>query len=491
MQFLRRSLIGIFLLSLSVALLATAGQSIRTAVQDRADSAGRPGTARERVFSVNVIAVKPQTITPELRTFGEVRSRRTLELRAPAGGRLVHLAEGFEDGAEVRAGELLAQIDPSDARSARDLVETDLSRAEAELRDAIRALDLAADDLAAARAQAVLRATALTRQLDLADRGVGSAAAVETAELALSSAEQAVVSRRQAQAQAEARRDQADTALARQRITVAEAERRLAETGIMADFDGALAEVAVVAGGLVSANERLAVLIDPDDMEVSFRLSTVQFARLLSEDGRPGAAPVMISLDMMGAEIVTTGQVTRVGAAVGEGQTGRLLYATLDSPRGFRPGDFVTVTVQEPPLSGVALLPSSAVDAAGGVLVVGEGDRLETVATQILRRQGNEVIVAAAPLEGLEVVAERAPTLGAGIRVRPIRPASEDDTAMVTPTDAPTMVVLSAERRAELIAKVEGNARMPAETKARILAQLSQDMVPAQVIAQLEARRGG
>jgi CheY-like chemotaxis protein len=149
------------------------------------------------------------------------------------------------------------------------------------------------------------------------------------------------------------------------------------------------------------------------------------------------------------------------------------------------------VTVQEPPLSGVALLPSSAVDAAGGVLVVGDGDRLETVATQILRRQGNEVIVAAGPLEGLEVVAERAPTLGAGIRVRPIRPASEDDTAMVTPTDAPTMVVLSAERRAELIAKVEGNARMPAEAKARILAQLSQDMVPAQVIAQLEARRGG
>ncbi len=491
MQFLRRSLIGLFLLSLTVALVAMAGQSIRSAVQDRAEATGRPGIARERIFSVNVITVTQESITPELRTFGEVRSRRTLELRAPAGGRLVHLAPGFEDGAEVRTGDLLARIDPSDALAARDLAATDLDRAEAELRDAIRALDLAADDLAAAKSQAVLRATALTRQRDLADRGVGSAAAVETAELALSAADQAVLSRRQAQAQAEARRDQAENALARQRITLAEAARRLAETDVTAEFDGALAEVAVVAGGLVTANERLAVLIDPDAMEVVFRLSTAQFARLLDDDGRLGTAPVTVSLDVMGAEIVSGGKVSRVGAAVGEGQTGRLLYATLDAPRGFRPGDFVTVAVQEPPLEGVALLPASAVDSAGRVLVVGDGDRLERVATEILRRQGNEVIVAAAPLEGREVVAERAPTLGAGIRVRPIRPASEDDTAMVAPTDTPTMVALSAERRAELIAQVEGNARIPVEAKARILAQLSQDMVPARVIAQLEARRGG
>ncbi len=491
MQFLRRSLIGLFLLSLTVGLLAMAGQTIRGAVQERAEATGRPGIARERIFSVNVIAVTPQTISPELRTFGEVRSRRTLDLRAPLGGRLVHLAPGFEDGAEVRAGDLLARIDPSDAQSARDLAETDLDRAEAELRDATRALDLAADDLAAAQAQAVLRTTALTRQRDLADRGVGSAAAVETAELALSAAAQAVLSRREAQAQAQARRDQAENALARQRITVAEAERRLAETEITAEFDGALAEVAVVAGGLVTANERLAVLIDPDEMEVTFRLSTSQFARLLDDDGRLGPAPVTISLDVMGAEIATSGEVTRVGAAVGEGQTGRLLYARLDAPRGFRPGDFVTVAVKEPALHSVALLPASAVDSEGRVLVVGEGERLETVAIEILRRQGNEVIVAAAALEGLEVVAERAPTLGAGIRVRPIRPATDGDTAMALPPDAPVMVALSAERRAELIAEVEGNAGLPAKAKARILSQLSQDMVPAGVIAQLEARRGG
>ena len=46
------------------------------------------------------------------------------------------------------------------------------------------------------------RAQALERQEDLKTRGVGTDAAVETAALALSAAEQAVLSRRQAEAQA-------------------------------------------------------------------------------------------------------------------------------------------------------------------------------------------------------------------------------------------------------------------------------------------------
>jgi multidrug resistance efflux pump len=98
--------------------------------------------------------------------------------------------------------------------------------------------------------------------------GVGSAAAVEDAELAAATAEQAVLSRRQAEAQAEARATDAETALERSRIALAEAERQLAETTLMAAFDGVLAEVDVAAGRLVSRNERLAQLIDDTALEV-------------------------------------------------------------------------------------------------------------------------------------------------------------------------------------------------------------------------------
>ena len=82
-------------------------------------------------------------------------------------------------GGMVRAGDILLEIDPTDAQSRLDIARTDRAEAEAEQRDAIGALTLAQDTLAGAQAQADLRARALTRQRDLAERGVG---AVEVAD---------------------------------------------------------------------------------------------------------------------------------------------------------------------------------------------------------------------------------------------------------------------------------------------------------------------
>jgi hypothetical protein len=53
------------------------------------------------------------------------------------------------------------------------------------------------------------------------------------------------------------------------------------------------------------------------------------------------------------------------------------------------------------------------------------------------------------------------------------------------------MVTLSPERRARLIAYVEGNAAMPSETRARTVAQLQAELVPLQVVERLEQRIGG
>ena len=491
MRFLARSLTGLFLAAVTLGLLVLAASLISGALSARlaTDRPGQP--ARERVFSANVMVVTPQTIAPQTVAFGEIRSRRTLELRAPRGGRVLEIAPGVEDGATVTEGQVLVRLDPADATSVRDLAQAGLSEAEAEGRDADRGLLLARDDLAAAQAQAVLRGQALTRQEDLQRRGVGSPAAVETAALSLSSAEQAVLSRRSALAQAEARLDQAASGLARASIALAEAERALADTEIRASFTGRLNGVTVVAGGLVGANERLAELIDPDRLEVSFRLSTAQFSRLLDDQGSLISAPVSVSLDVLGTEIAALGRVERVGAAVGEGATGRLVYASLDGARGFRPGDFVTVAISEPAVAGVALLPATAVDSTGGVLLVGAEDRLESQMVPVLRRQGDDVIVDVRGIAGREVVVERSPLLGAGIRINPIRPATS---ASAVPPEMPTQpetIVLTPERRAGLIAFVEANNRMPDEAKARMLEQLAQDQVPAQVVARLEDRMGG
>ena len=485
MRFLRRSLTGLFLIALTVGLLAYAGTLVWDAVETRVNAEPRIPPARERVFAVNVIAAQPEDIAPELRAFGEVQSRRTLDIRAARGGTLVELSDSFVEGGAVARGEVLARIDPAEATAARDRVASDLADAEAEGREAERALVLARDDLTAAEEQAGLRDRAYARQQDLAERGVGTAAAVETAELAAAAARQQVLNRRQSVAQAEARIDQAATRLRRAQIALGEADRALADTEIRAEFDGTLAEVAVVEGGIVGQNERLAQLIDGDALEVSFRVSTAQYARLLDAGGDLQRLPVRVVLDVSGLSLEAEAVISRDSAAVGAGQTGRLIYARIDGARGLKPGDFVTVLVTEPVLDQVVRLPSQALDAQGEVLVIGAEDRLEEMPVTLLRRQGDDVLVRGEGLAGREVVAERTPLLGAGIKVTPVRPGE------ASAPQAPRTVTLDPERRARLVAAVEANDRIPAEARTRILGQLEKDEVPAEMVERIEARMAG
>lgn len=489
MRFLTRSLLGLFLLAVTIALLAVAGVTLKSAIDIRNAEGGASRPAGERVFTARVVTLRPQRIEPEMTAFGEVRSRRQLELRAAAAGKIVELAPDFADGAVVEAGQLLVRIDPADAQSALDFARTDMREAEAEARDADRALDLARDDLAAAEAQEALRAQALERQRGIAGRGLGVAADLEAAELAMSNAVQATLSRRQALAEAEARVNRAATALERGSLSLAEAERRLAETEVSARFSGVLSGVSAVTGGLVAKNEKLGDLVDPATLEVRARLSTTQYARLIDASGALLPLPVSATLDVFGAELRAEGRLARVDAAVGEGSSGRLVFATLDQARGFRPGDFVTLHITEPALDGVAILPARAVGADGTLLALGPDDRLEAVAVEVLRRQGDDAIVRVGALAGREVVVERTTLLGAGIRVRPVR---DDQAGMAGgATDQAGLIELSPERRAALIAFVEGNGAMGADAKAGVIARLRSGPVPAEMVERIEARMGG
>jgi membrane fusion protein (multidrug efflux system) len=484
MQFLRRSLIGIFLLALTLSLLAWAGFTVSSAVQERMNAEPRSFPQRERVLSVNVVAVTPERIEPQLTAFGELNSTNTFALRALTSGTVLELSPNFVDGGRVQTGELLVKIDPRDAQSSRDRIDADLRDAEAELRDADRALILERHELTAAAEQATLRQQALTRQRDLAARGVGTAAAVENAELALSGANQAVLSRRQAEAQAQARLDQAATRLDRARLNLADADRALNDTEITAPFSGTLSDVTISQGLRVTANERLGELIDKDNLEVAFRLSTAQYARLTGDDGNLMSAPVVVELEAQGLSLTAQGQITRESASVGEGQTGRLLFARLENASGLRAGDFVTIRVTEPALRGVALVPATAIGANDSALMLDAENRLSEVPVDVLRRQGNDVIIRAPALYGQSIVAERSPLLGAGIAVQPI-----DPNAQAVVPEPVEMVTLDADRRARLITFVE-ESQMPPPVKTRILDQLAQDEVPSDVVTRLEDRMG-
>jgi len=115
---------------------------------------------------------------------------------------------------------------------------------------------------------------------------------------------------------------------------------------------------------------------------------------------------------------------------------------------------------------------------------LGEDDRLEEVTVTLMRRQGDDILIRAPGLEGQQVVAERTPLLGAGIKVRPLGPQA------ATNAEADDLVELTGERRAAMVAYIEADGRLSEEAKRRMLARLSQDKVPAAMVARIESRMG-
>ncbi|MDO5658480.1 MAG: HlyD family efflux transporter periplasmic adaptor subunit [Paracoccus sp. (in: a-proteobacteria)] len=415
MNFLARILTGLVVTALTVGLLLLAGFQLWQAAQDP----GRGGPARqaqEMVYTAALTTVQAQSLAPVLEVYGTVQSRRMLELRAGTGGQIVYIAPEMYEGGEVAAGQVLFRLDPATAEAARDTQRAALADARQNATDSAAHLDIARDDLAAAEEQARLREAASQRQQELGNRGLGTSADRETAALAASTARQAVLSRRAALVQAESAVGAAESAVLRAEIALREAERALSDTEIRAGFAGTVTAVAAIEGGLVSANEQLARIIDPDALEVALPLSLDQFARL-TRDGQIDGVEAWLSPGAGAAPIPA--RLDRSAASVAEGSAGRVVYAALGpEARLLRPGDFVRVSVVEPVLHDAALIPAGAVGGDGAVLVADAEGRLSAVAVEVLRLQGDDVVIAAGELDGARIVSERGPQLGAGIRIR-------------------------------------------------------------------------
>ena len=132
MRFLRRSLVGLFLMAVTLALLGVAGSMVYDAVRAQMDEDPRNRPARERVLTVNAVPVSVTNITPQLTVFGELRAIRTLDVRPSTGGKVVEVSANFLDGGAVTAGVVLLRIDPTDAQTALARLRADHSAAHAQ-----------------------------------------------------------------------------------------------------------------------------------------------------------------------------------------------------------------------------------------------------------------------------------------------------------------------------------------------------------------------
>ena len=148
---------------------------------------------------------------------------------------------------------------------------------------------------------------------------------------------------------------------------------------------------------------------------------------------KPGETPTGVVLPPVTAKdgaLTLTGKLSGAYLMAGQSEAYAVLTARADQPREVKrvPVSLALVIDRSGSMRGQKLTDAKQ---AARLLVqrLGAEDRLPEAPVEVLRRQGDDVIVRATDLHGREVVAERSPLLGAGILVRPIRPQAEAATA--------------------------------------------------------------
>lgn len=215
---------------------------------------------------VETAVVKRGTVVSTVSASGVLQPLTTVDLKSNAGGRVDVLA--VDVGSVVKAGQLIAKIDPSDSRTALNQAEADLSAAQARLSQSKETLALQREQYIAELRQAEKAYAAAKARLTQAEAQAGvqpalTKSAIQQAEANLNSAEEALRQLKaagvpQGMAQAKATYDQAKATLDRTRRNF-ERQQSLYEKGFISanDFESAKLEYDTAKAQFDSANERM------------------------------------------------------------------------------------------------------------------------------------------------------------------------------------------------------------------------------------------
>lgn len=284
-----------------------------------------PEPTPEAAPRVGVVTVAPQLVQRDDELPGRVAAVRTAQIRAQVGG--IVQRRLFEQGAEVRAGQALFQIDPAAFRADVDSALAALQRSEAAL---------GRSRLQSQRLQALAAAQAVSQQ-----HRDDASAEFEQARAAVNEA-RAILARRQLD---------------------------LRYATVSAPIDGRIDQALVTEGALVGVAdaEPMAVVQQIDQVYVDVRQPAAQLELLQRSAAGGGELPVTI-IGAAGKALPERGQLLFSGINV-DARTGDVILRILvDNPqRQLLPGMYVRARVPRGAPASALTVPQQAVlRSAGG-----------------------------------------------------------------------------------------------------------------------------
>ncbi|PLY59450.1 efflux RND transporter periplasmic adaptor subunit [Herbaspirillum sp. BH-1] len=332
-----------------------------------------PKAAAQAEVGYVVVKAQRQAVTTELP--GRTSAYLAADIRPQVGG--IIQKRLFKEGAKVKAGQPLYQIDPASYQAAYDSAKASLLKAEA---------TLASSRLKAQRYAELNKIDAVSKQ-DNDD------------------------------AQSTLRQNQADVEV--QKAAVQTAAINLQYTKILSPISGRIEKSSVTPGALVTASQTTALTtvqqIDPIYVDVT--QSTVDLLRLRRElasgqirKSGENAAQVKILLED-GSAYDRTGRLEFTGLSVDTGTGMITLRAVVPNPDGvLLPGAYVRAVLEEGVDEHALLVPQKAVSrdqtGAATALVLGANGKVEQRLVTVARAVGNSWWISKGLKEGDKLIVD-------------------------------------------------------------------------------------
>jgi membrane fusion protein (multidrug efflux system) len=301
---------------------------------------------------------------------GRVKAIEKVELRARVEGFLEKVL--FREGQDVKAGELLYQIEKVQFQSAVDQAKANLAVAEAALTNA---------------------KVEYERSTELVKRNFAPQAQVDQNKAALDTAAGRVMQAKAALTQAQVNLDYTD---------------------IRAPIDGRIGRTAYTVGNLVNpASGVLATIVSQDPIYVLFPVSVRDLDAIREARRKEGGGMVKIDIRVRlpsGMEYPHSGVWNLTDPQVDPQTDSLIMRATIPNPeRTLTDGQFVTAIIRERQEAPRLVVPQSAlqVDQSGYyVLVVNDAHKVEQRRVQTGPQRGTDVVVTSGVKEGEKVMVD-------------------------------------------------------------------------------------
>ncbi len=401
---------------------------------EKEDAAKRAAAAAAPV-PVVIAAVEQKTVPVYAELTARTDANDSVDIRARVKAYL--MAQHFQEGTEVRKGQLLFTLDKREYEAQEMQARAQLAKAEADLAQAREraSVESAAADLEASLARLnkasedVKRLKPLAEAQAVPQQDYDNSLASQRAAQAESNAKQAALNTAKVTQTAQIRNGLAAVEAAK--ASVRQAELNLEYCNIVSPIDGIIGTRQVAPGNLVGQGEAtlLATVSNVNPTRVFASISErdyLTFFRMRAEGKRPGAAEVELLL-ADGSLFPHKGRVIIAGRAV-DLKTGTLsIVSEFPNPGGMlRPGQFGRIRVATA-TDNALLVPQKAVSemqSAKVVYVVGSDNKVQLRSVVLGARTGQDYIVTEGLKAGERIVVEG---------ILKVRPGS-----LVTPAPAAT-----------------------------------------------------